>query len=274
MSIPHTPWTFAQKNNFSAGELASSMEGRSDTPLYQNGVKKMINWMVLPSGGIVRRPGTMLVHAFANHLREEISPMTITVVQQDKIFEELVKKFGFKQEQDSSVRKALEEKILRDKKAEIEEQEREEEREEATRKLLRSSSREKLEKVQALLQQEAPLETQFLPIEGKKRKLTTIADASESRIAPTSVHQTLLKQDLDKSQFLQKIDEQQKVLIKLFIETHTLVDKAIKANGVSDEDKKVITENFALIAASTANPEEIRPLAKRIETILNFQPPQ
>ena len=59
-----TEWIFSIKNNFSAGELSPTMEGRSDTPLYQQGVRTLLNFLVLPSGGLVRRPGTRCIHIF------------------------------------------------------------------------------------------------------------------------------------------------------------------------------------------------------------------
>jgi len=55
---------YSSKNAFSAGELTPTIEGRNDLPIYQHGVKKLINWMILPSGGITRRHGTKYVHVF------------------------------------------------------------------------------------------------------------------------------------------------------------------------------------------------------------------
>jgi hypothetical protein len=51
-------FVYSSKNTFSAGELTPTIEGRNDLPLYQHGVKKLINFMILPSGGIIRRHGT------------------------------------------------------------------------------------------------------------------------------------------------------------------------------------------------------------------------
>ncbi len=84
-----SPWVFAHKNNFSASELSSSMEGRLDTPLYQNGVKKMINWMVLPSGGIIRRPGTQLVYGYGEYLPEEITEVDVLCDEPEDIFKQI-----------------------------------------------------------------------------------------------------------------------------------------------------------------------------------------
>ena len=56
-------WVYGTKSSFSAGELTPTIEGRADLPLYQNGAKKIINWMILPSGGVTRRPGTEFIWA-------------------------------------------------------------------------------------------------------------------------------------------------------------------------------------------------------------------
>ena len=57
-------FVYSSKNAFSSGELTPTMEGRSDLPIYAHGVKKLINFMILPSGGIKRRHGTEYVHHF------------------------------------------------------------------------------------------------------------------------------------------------------------------------------------------------------------------
>jgi hypothetical protein len=54
-------WVYGMKSSFAAGELTPTIEGRADLPLYQNGAKKIINWMILPSGGLTRRPGTEFI---------------------------------------------------------------------------------------------------------------------------------------------------------------------------------------------------------------------
>jgi hypothetical protein len=60
-AAPH--WVYGTKSSFAAGELTPTIEGRTDLPLYQNGAKKIINWIILPSGGLTRRPGTEFVWA-------------------------------------------------------------------------------------------------------------------------------------------------------------------------------------------------------------------
>ena len=57
-------WIYANKNTFSSGELTPTIEGRNDLSIYQHGVKKLINFMILPSGGLTRRHGTEYVHLF------------------------------------------------------------------------------------------------------------------------------------------------------------------------------------------------------------------
>ncbi len=63
---------YSQKNNFSGGELTPTIEGRTELGLYQNGVKKLINFMRLPSGGIMRRHGTKFVHLFAENIQKKM----------------------------------------------------------------------------------------------------------------------------------------------------------------------------------------------------------
>jgi hypothetical protein len=55
---------YSSKNAFSSGELTPTMEGRTDLPIYQHGAAKLINFMILPSGGIKRRHGTEYIHHF------------------------------------------------------------------------------------------------------------------------------------------------------------------------------------------------------------------
>ena len=52
---------YSGKNSFAAGELSPAMEGRGDLGNYKNGVKKLINFIILPSGAIKRRHGTKLI---------------------------------------------------------------------------------------------------------------------------------------------------------------------------------------------------------------------
>ncbi|WP_341790179.1 hypothetical protein [Rickettsia endosymbiont of Polydrusus tereticollis] len=63
---------YSQKNNFSGGELTPTIEGRTELGLYQNGAKKLINFIILPSGGIMRRHGTQFVHLFKENVPRKI----------------------------------------------------------------------------------------------------------------------------------------------------------------------------------------------------------
>ncbi|WP_250310980.1 phage tail protein [Rickettsia endosymbiont of Oedothorax gibbosus] len=66
-------FVYSQKNNFSGGELTPTIEGRTELVLYQNGVKKLINFMLLPSGGIMRRHGTQFVHLFNDNVPKKMA---------------------------------------------------------------------------------------------------------------------------------------------------------------------------------------------------------
>jgi hypothetical protein len=46
------------QTNFTAGEVSPLLYGRTDVARYQNGLKKSLNFIGLPQGGITRRPGT------------------------------------------------------------------------------------------------------------------------------------------------------------------------------------------------------------------------
>ncbi len=63
---------YSQKNNFSGGELTPTIEGRTELALYQNGARKLINFMLLPTGGIMRRHGTQFVHLFAENVPKKM----------------------------------------------------------------------------------------------------------------------------------------------------------------------------------------------------------
>jgi len=52
--------------NFSAGELSPRMAGRTDIAKYFNGCEALLNFVAMPQGGVVRRPGTMYVASVGN----------------------------------------------------------------------------------------------------------------------------------------------------------------------------------------------------------------
>lgn len=47
--------------NFTAGELSPRLKGRTDYAKYFNGAAELLNFVVMPQGGITRRPGTIFV---------------------------------------------------------------------------------------------------------------------------------------------------------------------------------------------------------------------
>lgn len=63
---------YSQKNNFAGGELTPTIEGRTELGLYQNGAKRLSNFVILPSGGIMRRHGTQFVHLFKENVPKKI----------------------------------------------------------------------------------------------------------------------------------------------------------------------------------------------------------
>ena len=48
-------------SNFTAGELSPKLDGRTELSKYFNGCKKLVNFLVVPQGGAIRRPGTEFV---------------------------------------------------------------------------------------------------------------------------------------------------------------------------------------------------------------------
>jgi hypothetical protein len=68
--------------SFTAGELSSSMEGRTDFAKYFNGASNIENFVVLPHGPVTRRPGTYFVSEVktsANSTR--LIPFTFSTTQ-------------------------------------------------------------------------------------------------------------------------------------------------------------------------------------------------
>lgn len=53
--------TFGQ-SNFNQGELGPFMEGRADNEVYRRALSIVENWIVVPQGGLLRRPGFEFVH--------------------------------------------------------------------------------------------------------------------------------------------------------------------------------------------------------------------
>ncbi|BFD46169.1 MAG: hypothetical protein DMENIID0002_08150 [Rickettsia endosymbiont of Sergentomyia squamirostris] len=66
-------FVYSQKNSFSSGELTPTIEGRTELGLYQNGVKKLNNFMLLPSSSIMRRHGIQFVYLFNNNVPRKMA---------------------------------------------------------------------------------------------------------------------------------------------------------------------------------------------------------
>ena len=47
---------FSSQNNFSSGKLSPEILGRIGLQMYRNGVQDLTIFLILPSGGITRRP--------------------------------------------------------------------------------------------------------------------------------------------------------------------------------------------------------------------------
>jgi hypothetical protein len=58
---------YTMQTNFTAGEMAPSMDGRIDFLRYHNGVELLHNWIVKPTGGVTRRAGTYFIHGVHDH---------------------------------------------------------------------------------------------------------------------------------------------------------------------------------------------------------------
>lgn len=72
MSVRTTPL----KSNFTAGELEPALHAREDLQSYANGAKAIENMVVMPQGGLTRRPGTRLVAALKDETRKgELMPL-------------------------------------------------------------------------------------------------------------------------------------------------------------------------------------------------------
>ena len=68
--------------SFTAGELSSSMEGRTDFAKYFNGASNIENFVVLPHGPITRRPGTYFVSEIkTSSAKTRLIPFTFSTEQ-------------------------------------------------------------------------------------------------------------------------------------------------------------------------------------------------
>ena len=51
------------QNSFSSGELSPLLKGRTQMAQYSNGCETLVNMVVLPQGGVTKRPGTRFIKA-------------------------------------------------------------------------------------------------------------------------------------------------------------------------------------------------------------------
>jgi hypothetical protein len=66
------------KTSFTAGEIAPELAGRSDLAAYANGAGRLTNVVVLPTGGVSRRPGLRHVDRARRLLTRHTAGITIT----------------------------------------------------------------------------------------------------------------------------------------------------------------------------------------------------
>ncbi len=53
-------------NSFSSGELTPRAAGRIDVPAYKNGARTILNGIVLPQGGVARKPGSFMLEVITS----------------------------------------------------------------------------------------------------------------------------------------------------------------------------------------------------------------
>ena len=70
-------WSKTQ-TSFNAGELSPYLAERSDLQKYQNGCSNLENFIVLPYGGLYRRPGTVYVAATKNNGQARLIPFNFS----------------------------------------------------------------------------------------------------------------------------------------------------------------------------------------------------
>lgn len=65
------------QNTFTSGVLSPLLKGRTDIAQYYNAVEKADNWIVVPQGGIKRRPGTRFIDNGVNRLTRNTTTPTM-----------------------------------------------------------------------------------------------------------------------------------------------------------------------------------------------------
>ena len=64
--------------NFSAGELNSNLNARTDARAYFEGAKQCRNWFLLDEGGVMRRPATQFTNTLVGETR--IIPFILSLI--------------------------------------------------------------------------------------------------------------------------------------------------------------------------------------------------
>lgn len=75
------------QNSFSSGELSPLMKGRTALAQYSNGCETLLNMVVLPQGGLTKRPGTRFIREVANSANTTILIPFIVGAEQSYILE-------------------------------------------------------------------------------------------------------------------------------------------------------------------------------------------
>jgi hypothetical protein len=70
------PRVRAQKSSFSAGEISPDLLGRGDLRAYENGVLKLRNTFIHPTGGVTRRHGLRFVDIAPGSAASSLSSST------------------------------------------------------------------------------------------------------------------------------------------------------------------------------------------------------
>lgn len=70
------------QTNFTAGELTPRLKGRVDVNKYQNGVQTLKNFIIMPQGGVYRRPGTKFINEVKDSTRfTRLIPFEFSTIQ-------------------------------------------------------------------------------------------------------------------------------------------------------------------------------------------------
>src|SRR5690349_12229326 len=76
--MPKLNATFA---DFSDGEISYKMRGRSDLPVFKSTAEWIQNWISLPQGPTIFRPGTQYIHHTRRHNKGVLIPFVFNDIQ-------------------------------------------------------------------------------------------------------------------------------------------------------------------------------------------------